>query len=181
MYYALFPRSHIHQGRLTCETNCGLQQLLIIQLLERHWTFEKCLEKSNKNSQNVFNVLIYMNRLQKCQCITSVKVIKDFPDTSKIIWKDRNYLGWNVGDTSRKWPQRITSYILHSKKKVHRLISSCPLSTEKSQVSLQLCCCFCWLVGWSVLWLSQIVEGNSRHHFQTANLPVQPGVQKDTQ
>lgn len=28
--------------------------------------------------------------------------MKDFPDTSKIIWKDRNYLRQNVGDTTRK-------------------------------------------------------------------------------
>lgn len=78
-------------------------------------------------------------------------------------------------------PPRFTSYTLHSKKKIHRLVRSCTLSTEKSQVSLQLCCCFCWLVGWSVLWLSQIMEGNSGHHFQTPNLPVQPEVQKNTQ
>lgn len=75
-------------------------------------------------------------------------------------------------------PQRFTSYPLHSKKKIHRLVRSCTLSTEKSQVSSQQCCCFCWLVGWSVLWLSRVMEGNSRHHFQTPNLPVQPEVQK---
>lgn len=33
--------------------------------------------------------------------------MKDFPDTSKIIWKDRNYLGWNVGDTGRKCPRGL--------------------------------------------------------------------------
>lgn len=126
--------------------------------------------------------------------------MKDFPDTSKNNMEGQKLLKVECGRYNQEkenspnatqtfsgcvklccMPQRFTSYTLHSKKKIHRLVRSCTLSTEKSQVSSQQCCCFCWLVGWSVLWLSRIMEGNSRHHFQTPTYLSNQKSKKNTQ
>lgn len=75
--------------------------------------------------------------------------MKDFPETSKNTMEGLKLLWVECGRFNQKkeddpkaiqvfsgcvelccMPQRVTSYVLHSKKKVHRLVSSCTLSAD---------------------------------------------------